>query len=382
MFIVPRKFNQNKLPTKSDVIEHLLFLRGKNRSIALSKFYTETIKEILKLWESAQIPTIGKSAIRKKLDNLTKSYRTVIKNKGNFNVDEWNTLFPICTCKCGLNLNKSCKCLANLKMPLHDWEINNDQDGRRMRSLGLRSNIRPSSISSTSEVADIDEEYTVEMSPDSPTSFGDVTENAQTPLHISRISLPTFSHALDRAGVSNRFGALLATTLLKDLNISDVIIDKNKIRRERLAARAKAICDIKCNDLLKCISFDGKREKSLKQIVVDNKPRNIKVTEEHITIVQEPNSRYIGYFTPFNCTGTGIASGILNFLKAEGISWEHLVAVNCDGTSTNTGKHSGAICSLEKELQHPLQWFICLFHFNELPFTALLKELVGKPTGS
>lgn len=32
-------------------------------------------------------------------------------------------------------------------------------------------------------------------------------------------------------------------------------------------------------------------------------------------------------------------------------------------------------------LQRPLQWFVCLFHFNELPFNALLRKLLGKQKG-
>lgn len=181
--------------------------------------------------------------------------------------------------------------------------------------------------------------------------------------------------------MSNRFGALLATTLLKDLNIPDIILDQHKIRRERGKARLKALNSIKCNDLLKCISFDGKRERTLKQKFVNGKPRNMKVIEEHITIVKEPNSSYIGYFTPEDGRGIGIAMGIINFLKAEGLSLEYLVAINCDGTRCNTGKFNGAICSLERQVKRPLQWLVCLFHFNELPFTALLKKLLGNASG-
>lgn len=206
-------------------------------------------------------------------------------------------------------------------------------------------------------------------------------DNLQHSLESNRFCLPTFSAALDRAGVSNRYGALLATTLLKDLNISGIIIDQHKIRRERNKARDRAIKNIKCNDLLKGISFDGKRERSLKQIVVNGSLRNVKVMEEHITIVKEPYSCFIGYITPEDGRGTVVAMGILDFLRKGEFSLDHLVSVNCDGTRTNTGKHSGTICTLERELRRPLQWFVCLFHFNELPFTALLKNLLGKATG-
>ena len=32
-------------------------------------------------------------------------------------------------------------------------------------------------------------------------------------------------------------------------------------------------------------------------------------------------------------------------------------------------------------MNRPLQWNICLLHFNELPLKHLLRELYGKPTG-
>lgn len=72
---------------------------------------------------------------------------------------------------------------------------------------------------------------------------------------------------------------------------------------------------------------------------------------------------------------------MLNFLAKENYSLDHLVAVNCDGTNTNTGWRGGAIPLIERHLKRPLQWFVCLFHFNELPLKALITKLVGPTKG-
>ncbi|XP_017475909.1 PREDICTED: uncharacterized protein LOC108366119 isoform X1 [Rhagoletis zephyria] len=109
--------------------------------------------------------------------------------------------------------------------------------------------------------------------------------------------------------------------------------------------------------------------------------RNIIVTEEHITMVKEPNSSLIGFVTPTNGSSDAITSEMMDFLKREDYSLEQLIAINCDGTRCNTGKSRGTICNLEHKLERPLQWFICLFHFNELTFTAVLKHFLGKASG-
>lgn len=79
---------------------------------------------------------------------------------------------------------------------------------------------------------------------------------------VSNINLRNYSSALDRRDTSNRFGALLTTMLIKDLSISvarqarlespsnivqrvesyftNLILDTNKIRRERVKFRQKA----------------------------------------------------------------------------------------------------------------------------------------------
>lgn len=132
-------------------------------------------------------------------------------------------------------------------------------------------------------------------------------------LGVSNINLRNYSSALDRSDTSNRFGSLLATMLIKDISISvaerarkdlppnvanqvesyftDLILDQNKIRRERQKFRDETIKAANLDRLLKSISFDGKHDKTLKMT-------NRTVEEEHITLLKEPGSKFIGYTTP------------------------------------------------------------------------------------
>lgn len=60
---------------------------------------------------------------------------------------------------------------------------------------------------------------------------------------------------------------------------------------------------------------------------------------------------------------------------------DSVIAVGCDGTAVNTGKHAGIIRQLELHVKRPLQWFICMFHFNELPLRHLFAHLDGTTAG-
>lgn len=71
----------------------------------------------------------------------------------------------------------------------------------------------------------------------------------------------------------------------------------------------------------------GKKDKTLKECTYMNQIRLSKTTEEHITIVKEPESVFVGYATPINGTGVEIQKAIVNFLNSEGYSLDYLVAM-------------------------------------------------------
>lgn len=203
-----------------------------------------------------------------------------------------------------------------------------------------------------------------------------------------RVKLPTVASACDRTGVSDRAAAAIASAVLKDVGIitednKSKVIDRMKIRRERGKNRT--------NEILKSFNqvggniglfFDGRKDKTIAQEKKGNKFYKKTVVEEHISLVKEPDSSFLGHVTPAFGTGKAIKDSITSYFDSHThLNISTITAIGCDGTVTNTGIYNGVIALLEKDLNRPLQWLICLFHCNELPLRHLFCELDGKTKG-
>ena len=77
--------------------------------------------------------------------------------------------------------------------------------------------------------------------------------------------------------------------------------------------------------------------------------------EEHVVLVQESESHYVGHFTPASGSAAAITSGIFNFLETNSISTDNVVTVGCDGTAVNTGRKDGVIHMVEMRPQRLVQ---------------------------
>lgn len=413
MFFNARDLRKSQLPTDQDIMEYLLFFfnqsaqSGASRTIGFADFIVDVTHEVRALWQRLDIPLISDRVIRKKIENVIKRYRDISKTTLQYDVNEWKKLLIVCHCHCAIELNADCQCSPPIPNNVKEFLI--DQCRDRLLTLDrFIDNTSPVHFdepmdmdaaegASTSVVPMSDSQMPSSSAGYQPTQeeldeflynsggFSPLDDPHPHALKVSDIKLQHFSLSLDRANVSDRMGALLATSLLKDLKEAGIdtglILDRNKIRRERAKARKQSLVSMKCHELLKCISFDGKRETALEQIVVNGKPRNTKVFEEHVTMVKEPGSKFIGYVTPAKGDAIGIVSAMKDFLTKEEYSLQNLVAILCDGTPTNTGNKNGVICQLERFLERPLQWLVCQFHFNELPFKALVISITGTPRG-
>lgn len=113
-----------------------------------------------------------------------------------------------------------------------------------------------------------------------------------------------------------------------------------------------------------------------------NDNRRKVITEEHITIIKEPDSVYVGHVTPQSGSASHISKSLITFLLEDrNFDINGLVAIGCDGTNCNTGRKGGIIRLIEEHFQKPLQWLICLLHANELPLRHLIQHLDGKTSG-
>ena len=117
-----------------------------------------------------------------------------------------------------------------------------------------------------------------------------------------RVKLPSLALACDRHGVSDRAAAGIASAVLQDVGIiheDDVskVIDRSKVRRERCKRRG-ALC-AEASNTITGLYFDGRKDKTMTQIKeCDGKFHRKIITEEHISIIAEPGSTYIGHIAP------------------------------------------------------------------------------------
>ncbi|CAI6354166.1 unnamed protein product [Macrosiphum euphorbiae] len=153
-----------------------------------------------------------------------------------------------------------------------------------------------------------------------------------------RLKLPALAMACDRTGISDRSAATIASAILQDVGIISVdtkknVIDRMKVRREREKKRID-LQKVKNKKLLG-LYFDGRKDKTMVNHKELTKYYRQIITEEHISLIQEPESKYIGHATPTNGSSLQIKNSIINFLETNNIVTSNIVAIGCDGTVVN-----------------------------------------------
>ncbi|GBM76172.1 hypothetical protein AVEN_224131-1 [Araneus ventricosus] len=93
--------------------------------------------------------------------------------------------------------------------------------------------------------------------------------------------------------------------------------------------------------------------------------KSLLVNEIYVVCSSKVNSRNneststISFWESFS-----ISEYVTNALLDE---FSNLIFLGCDGTVVNTGVLNGVILMFELKLHRPIQWIICLLHFNDLP---------------
>ncbi|GBN56207.1 hypothetical protein AVEN_262263-1, partial [Araneus ventricosus] len=107
-------------------------------------------------------------------------------------------------------------------------------------------------------------------------------------------------------GVSDRAVAAIASSVLHDVglitsNKSDLVVDENKLRGEKDQVRKnlklQALSEAQALPL-KGLYFDGRKDSTLIEERVDTKRYTRKAKEEHLSLIEEPGSRYITHLSP------------------------------------------------------------------------------------
>ncbi|XP_050338468.1 uncharacterized protein LOC126764871 [Bactrocera neohumeralis] len=200
--------------------------------------------------------------------------------------------------------------------------------------------------------------------------------------------------AAQRFGVSDRAAALIVSSaFLGALIVSSAFLgakkaglitedqgsfvtDKCKISRAKKNVGVK-LQNTESIDSVYGLYFDGRKDNTLTQVSEGEKYYRGTVKEEHISLIAEPGCHYFGHVTSPSGSAEDETQAIWQHLQDNSVDVEHLEVVSADGTKTNTGWKGGIIRKLEEIIGRPLQWVVCLLHFNELPFRALFEHIDG-----
>ncbi|ESN96663.1 hypothetical protein HELRODRAFT_163757 [Helobdella robusta] len=172
------------------------------------------------------------------------------------------------------------------------------------------------------------------------------------------LQLPTLAKVCDRYRLSTRSAAAVASAVLVDVGLvsnedSTLVIYKNKVHRAVSKAKKNIFQNI-CEVSLNSIYFDGRKDKTLVNKKIGVRYHRKVVLEEHISILSEPNSIFLGHTSP--CLVNPFSS------------WHKI-------------SKGGVIKYLEEYLDRALQWCVCMLHANELPFCHLFLALDGCTSG-
>ncbi|KAF8782613.1 hypothetical protein HNY73_012877 [Argiope bruennichi] len=174
-----------------------------------------------------------------------------------------------------------------------------------------------------------------------------------------RIKLPSVVFISDRIGISDRAAAAIASAALQDLDViteedKTYVIDRMKIRKVRSTNRRVLIKDNLYTQIIenRGLFFNGRKDITIVQEKRGSKLYKKVISEMPVSLIEKPNSKFLGHVTPKSCTGKDIADSILEFLKDREHNKQLLnfTAVGCDGTVVNTGYNIGVVSLMGKEI--------------------------------
>lgn len=445
VFGAPRKLSEALLPTYDDIMKHYLLERIHLKPTRDAKEPTvgeisENLATVIEgIWRKASIPIISHTRVLQMIRTYHDRYRKILKSfKGRKNQDGYKakllafrkeskqTLFDIASCKC-VDGRPTCSCSKDRKVPAEEVEFLSDQRTVRLmcisgidqsktrrlvknlkrkaseaekikkhtKSLNKMNNTASSSETENTEAdnteADSESDYSeIEVGLKFKSREDKEVTNSERLGEVSGIrtvgrDLPALARACDRYGVSDRSAAAIASAVLEDVGIITEnnalsVIDKNKVRRQRRKARTRLQMS-ETQIELRGLFFDGRKDQTLTNRKEGRTFHRRTVVEEHISIISEPGSSYLGHTSPSSGSAKDIAKSIVDYLTINNISTEKLEAIGCDGTNVNTGLKGGVIRLLEEKYEKPLQWLVCQLHANELPLRHLVQNLDGSTSG-
>lgn len=330
------------LPTYADVMKFYLQVRNQLKQSSNGKDPTVKIisdivvTDVEKIWQKASIPIVSHNRALQLLINYHDKYKKIIKSIKNrkntltfksnlekFQNNAKDTLFDLAACKC-IEFYL-CSCEKSRKVPIIEQVFLKDQRSMRKMAMSsidvlttkkLNKNMHRKEIEAnridkqnkkelcvnntfktietyytdTDDNTDEDSNYSPNAMSSLPSTY---SANKQSQM---RLELPALALACDRTGISDRTAATIASAILQDVGIIKTddkqhVIDRMKIRRERHKKRQDL--KIQTDRQPKSLYFDGRKDYTIINQKTDDKYYRNKITEEHITLIGEPGSRFM-----------------------------------------------------------------------------------------
>lgn len=364
----------NILPSIKDVLSN--YLLEKDALIAKkvcsrnvhAMALANVLDSLLIIWNHRNIPTISRTRIKFLFDKFNQQRLWFLKSyKRDKNKPPFKAKLNSFTRKCNVLFNiRASTCLSN-------------SEANYERIL-----IKNYSVDSVDLSDDSTVENVIASSEKSARKCKKLPEIPFPLCNRNRLEFPTVSSVLDRFKLSNMIGAAISSATLVDVGLitkNDMsnVVDTCKMKRAR--EKYRKILTNSPLEKFEGLYFDGKKDKTL--VLSEDRSKRMIIKEEHVSLLREPGSAYIGHISPKNAKAPTIVESISEFFVSKGDFdfLANLKVVGCDGTNTNTGSNAGIIALMEKKIGVPLQWFICQLHANELPLRHLFHHLDGGTCG-
>ncbi|CAG4959399.1 unnamed protein product [Parnassius apollo] len=149
----------------------------------------------------------------------------------------------------------------------------------------------------------------------------------QKPIKLTDASLHSLTTVCDRYGVSDRAAAAIVSSVLCSASDADSeaqstnVVDRMKLRGIRQKVREQILTKERVKEI-PALYFDGRKDKTAKTVLKGSKRFRVIVKKEHISIIKEPGSAYVGYVVPASGSARNIERAIHSFLTIEKISLE------------------------------------------------------------
>ena len=131
--------------------------------------------------------------------------------------------------------------------------------------------------------------------------------------------LTNYVMAINRTNTPGRTAALLANALLMDFGIINkgdfsMVIDHSRIKREKEIYNKNLKTNV-ATDSLRGIYFDGRNDRTFIMKKIGRKYYRREIVEQHVSILEEPDERYIGHVTPAGKCAVDLAQSLSDFLN-------------------------------------------------------------------